>query len=264
MKFLASLTHAVVPTRRNSYRPHLLSKPAVSFFLAVVVVLEAFFIASLFNLHYFELFFGVSDAFAVNLVLVAVTAVLGILLVTTFFRRVQVQALDMLLPAVAVFSLAAFLLVFNATYPLDMFEIGNGQSAAVIQLQVIALTNAERLQNNVGVLTENPLLDAAAKAKAQDMAANGYFAHVGPDGKKPWAWITEAGYTYRYAGENLAVRFNDSQEVVNAWMNSPTHRANIVKGVYREIGVATAQGLYEGQPATYIVQYFGTQATSTK
>jgi uncharacterized protein YkwD len=138
-----------------------------------------------------------------------------------------------------------------------------GQSAkqllsAVVPGEVIALTNVERGRVGDGSLAENNLLDAAAQAKADDMAAKGYFSHVGPDGKEPWAWISGAGYAYRYAGENLAVRFDDSSSVVNAWMASPTHRANIVKAQYTEIGIGVAQGSYEGSPATFVVQYFGT------
>lgn len=130
--------------------------------------------------------------------------------------------------------------------------------AAVVQSEIIALTNAERADSKVGALTEQAQLDHAAQAKARDMAAQGYFAHVGPDGTEPWAWIANAGYNYRYAGENLAVRFVDSKDVVNAWMASPTHRVNIVKPVYTDIGVGVAEGLYLGQPATFVVQYFAT------
>jgi hypothetical protein len=90
------------------------------------------------------------------------------------------------------------------------------------------------------------------------MAASGYFSHTGPDGKTPWQWISASGYQYQYAGENLAVRFINSTDVINAWMESPTHRANIVKPVYTQIGVGVAEGMYQGQPATYVVQYFGT------
>src|SRR3989344_3261232 len=104
--------------------------------------------------------------------------------------------------------------------------------AAVVQSEIIALTNTARAEGGVGALTEQTQLDAAAQAKAQDMAAKGYFAHVGPDGREPWAWITDAGYNYQYAGENLAVRFVDSKDVVSGWMASPTHRANIIKPVY--------------------------------
>ena len=135
-------------------------------------------------------------------------------------------------------------------------QSGNGFLAAIIQGEIIALTNRERAQNNVGTLRENTSLDAAAQAKADDMARVGYFAHVGPGGKQPWAWLDGVGYDYQYAGENLAVRFVDSKDVVNAWMLSPTHRANIVKPVYIEMGVGIAQGVYKGQPATFVVQYF--------
>ena len=136
-------------------------------------------------------------------------------------------------------------------------QSGSSFLAAVIQSEILALTNAERAQNSVGTLKENTMLSHSAQAKADDMAARGYFAHQGPDGKQPWSWITAAGYNYRYAGENLAVRFVDSRDVVVAWMASPTHRANIVKHNYTEVGVGLAQGMYKGQPATFVVQHFG-------
>jgi hypothetical protein len=134
--------------------------------------------------------------------------------------------------------------------------------AAVVPAEIIALTNTERADNNVSNLQEDALLDSAASAKAADMATNDYFAHVGPGGKTPWQWIDQSGYQYQYAGENLAVRFINSTDVVNAWMASPTHRANMVKPVYTQIGVGVAEGMYEGQPATYVVQYFGTPKTA--
>lgn len=130
--------------------------------------------------------------------------------------------------------------------------------AAVVPAEIISLTNTERKVNSVGTLKEDALLDQAAQAKANDMAIKGYFAHVDPNGKTPWQWISASGYQYQYAGENLAVRFINSTDVVNAWMASPTHKANIVKPVYTQIGVGVAEGMYDGQPATYVVQYFGT------
>ena len=136
--------------------------------------------------------------------------------------------------------------------------ISNNQWAAVIQSELILLTNEERVQNNMQAVVENQLLDAAAQAKAADMAAKGYFAHTGPDGTPPWQWITSVGYAYQTAGENLAVRFNYSSDVVRAWMESPTHRANIVKEKYTEIGIGVAEGVYEGRKATYVVQFFAT------
>ncbi len=130
--------------------------------------------------------------------------------------------------------------------------------ASVIASQVMSLTNDARAAQKDVPLTDNKQLDAAAQAKANDMAAKGYFSHQSPDGKTPWDFISASGYNYQYAGENLAVRFIDSKDVVNAWMASPTHRANIMKPVYRETGIGIAQGLYKGSSATFVVQYFCT------
>lgn len=141
-------------------------------------------------------------------------------------------------------------------------QSGHDFLAAVIQSEIISLTNAQRAQYNVSQLRENARLDRSAQAKADDMARLGYFSHVGPDGKEPWAWISAEGYDYRYAGENLAVRFVDSKDVISGWMSSPTHRANIVKPVYTDIGVGIAQGMYKGQPATFVVQYFGSPSVA--
>jgi len=188
--FFRKVKDHFIPSSRNVYRPHILGRPWLIFFIAVVLTAEGVFVADL-----------LARQSAFNFV------------------------------------------------------------AAVLPGEIVALTNDERAQNSVGQLQENSLLDAAAQAKANDMAAKGYFSHIGPDGKEPWAWVAGAGYDYSYAGENLAVHFVDSSDVVNAWMASPTHRANIVKPVYTQIGVGVAQGTYQGQPATFVVQYFGTPRT---
>jgi hypothetical protein len=122
-------------------------------------------------------------------------------------------------------------------------------------------TNQARTTDNLPDLTISPLLTAAAQGKANDMVANNYFAHTSPQGVTPWDWFSKVGYQYSFAGENLAVNFVDSQDVTNAWMSSPEHRANILNGQYTEIGIATAQGTYEGKPAVYVVEEFGTPAS---
>lgn len=132
--------------------------------------------------------------------------------------------------------------------------------AAVLPGVLTSLTNADRATTGLPQLSENALLAEAAQNKANDMAAKGYFSHVTPDGKTPWYWLDQAGYDYTYAGENLAVDFTDSKDVENAWMASPTHHANIVKPQYTQIGIAVAEGTYQGQPATFVVQFFGTPA----
>jgi uncharacterized protein YkwD len=121
---------------------------------------------------------------------------------------------------------------------------------------VISFTNKERTNNGLITLVENKTLTEAAQLKANDMVQNGYFAHYSPTNVSPWHWFTQAGYTYQKAGENLAVNFTESKDVFDAWMNSPTHRANIVKDGYTEIGIASAEGMYKGKKATFVVQLF--------
>ena len=133
---------------------------------------------------------------------------------------------------------------------------------AVLPAVIIADTNKERNHEHLGTLTRNTVLDAAAQMKADDMAAKGYFAHYGPGNVAPWYWFDKAGYSYVNAGENLAVHFTDSDAVVTAWMNSPTHRANIVNPNYTEIGVGTAKGTFEGFSTVFVVQLFGTPAAT--
>lgn len=132
--------------------------------------------------------------------------------------------------------------------------------STVLPAVVVDLTNEKRADLDEAPLRRNVLLDAAAKLKAEDMAKNEYFAHYSPDGVSPWYWFAQAGYTYAHAGENLAIHFTDSSEVIEAWMKSPSHRENIVNSLYTEIGVGTAKGTYEGYDTIYVVQLFGAPA----
>jgi hypothetical protein len=132
--------------------------------------------------------------------------------------------------------------------------------STVLPSIVVQLTNEERFDNSTIPLQRNSTLDKAAKLKAEHMAENEYFSHFSPKGVSPWYWFDESGYVYAHAGENLAIHFTDSSEVVEAWMKSPTHRENIVNGVYTEIGVGTAKGKFEGYDTVYVVQLFGTPA----
>ncbi len=123
--------------------------------------------------------------------------------------------------------------------------------------EVIDLTNKKRVENNLPPLSYNPLLEQAAKAKAANMFAENYWAHFAPSGKSPWFFITSAGYKYLYAGENLARDFNDPKSTVDAWMNSPSHRENILDRNFKEIGVAVADGKLTGRDGILVVQMFG-------
>ena len=143
---------------------------------------------------------------------------------------------------------------------IDRYFITSEQYASVLAAVLVDLANGDRAHNSLHTLTMNPVLVAAAQAKADDMAAKSYFAHVAPDGKDSWYWFKESGYGFSYAGENLAVDFSDSSDVERAWMNSPTHRQNLLDPHFTEIGIATAQGTFQGRVTTFVVQMFGTPA----
>ncbi len=150
----------------------------------------------------------------------------------------------------------------------SLFISRSGFLASIISGIVVDRTNENRLTDHLVSLSENPILVQAAMLKAQDMANKGYFAHTSPEGLSSWYWLEKVEYQFTYAGENLAVDFSDSSEVVQAWMNSPVHRANILNEKFTEIGVAAVQGVYEGHKAVFVVQFFGrpaaTQASSHK
>jgi len=139
-------------------------------------------------------------------------------------------------------------------------NIGGSQTPVVLlQSKIITETNLQRQQNgNLPSLVENAKLDEAASAKANDMFLNQYFEHVSPSGVDPGKLVQGYGFDYIVAGENLILgNFSSEKEVVQDWMNSPGHRANILNNRYTEIGVAIIKGTYKGQTAWIGVQEFG-------
>jgi len=138
----------------------------------------------------------------------------------------------------------------------------NSNLATVIPVVLTTLINEERTHGQLENLTVSPILDQAAQMKAEDMAKKSYFAHTSPDGQTMWNLLDTVQYRYDYAGENLAINFTDSQDVVIAWINSPTHRANIVKSSYREVGTGLATGIYEGKETLFVVQVYANPQTA--
>ncbi len=130
-------------------------------------------------------------------------------------------------------------------------------SSAITPNNIISLTNETRQSLDLPTLVVDNKLMAAAQAKAEDMMANGYFAHTSPSGVTPWYWFGAYGYDYRSAGENLAANFSQAEDVNAGWMASPSHRENIVSDRYAEIGVGVVQGEYENYETTFVVQMFG-------
>ncbi|MDP3973494.1 MAG: CAP domain-containing protein [Candidatus Daviesbacteria bacterium] len=133
-----------------------------------------------------------------------------------------------------------------------------GISGNIDQQRLIELTNIERQKAGLPPISENSALDQAAALKAQNMFSENYWAHFAPSGKSPWDFISSSGYKFVYAGENLAKNFYSSDDVVVAWMNSPTHRDNLLNPKYKDIGIAVVNGTLDGQQTTLIVQMFGT------
>jgi len=124
---------------------------------------------------------------------------------------------------------------------------------------IIEQTNQKRLKRGLNPLKENSKLNSSARVKVLDMFEDQYFAHQSPDGLGVGNLVENENYNYLIVGENLALgNFNGDEGVVRAWMDSPGHRANILKEGYIEIGVGVCQGEYNGEKVWMAVQHFGT------
>lgn len=133
--------------------------------------------------------------------------------------------------------------------------------------QIISLTNTERKNNNSGLvnLKENSTLKKIAIIRVRDMFNNQYFEHNSPTGDNVSKEAKNNNYSYITIGENIALgNFAGSSDLVNAWMNSPGHRANILNTKYTEIGVYAEKGIYKGQSVWIAAQVFGKPASSCK
>jgi hypothetical protein len=158
-------------------------------------------------------------------------------------------------------SILSYALVFALLNYIFLPVLGFRQTPALASnlsgTELIRLANEERKALGLVTLNNNALLANAAAAKANDMFAKQYWDHYGPNGETPWQFIRGAGYNYVVGGENLGKDFQNSIDLHKAWMNSPTHRANIVHPEFRDIGMAIVSGTYKGNPTTFVVQMFG-------
>jgi len=132
-----------------------------------------------------------------------------------------------------------------------------GYASNISIQEVVNLTNQKRIAAGISTLLLNQELSAAAYSKGRDMIDKDYWAHVAPDGTQPWKFFNDFGYKYKYAGENLARDFSSASTAMDAWMNSPTHRENILNPKYKEIGIGVTEGDLAGSDTTVIVQFFG-------
>jgi uncharacterized protein YkwD len=161
------------------------------------------------------------------------------------------------LPLIALLLGAAFL---NIWQPLQQNQTATlAYATEMSRSNLLTATNSQRTSNGSTPLTINSKLNASAQAKANDMVVRDYWSHNTPDGKEPWVFIDAQGYVYTKAGENLAYGFSSSNETVIGWMNSPSHRANLLDTVFTEVGFgfANSANFVGTGNETIIVAHYG-------
>lgn len=134
--------------------------------------------------------------------------------------------------------------------------------SSIQTVDLLTYTNNEREAKGLADLQLNDKLSEAAFLKAQDMYESQYWAHVSPSGVQPWKWFGDVGYNYSAAGENLAKNYPTSKATVEAWMNSESHRANILNTEFKEVGFAVLDGVLENQNTTLVVALYGSPVTA--
>ena len=132
-----------------------------------------------------------------------------------------------------------------------------GNSTDISPQVMLSLTNRERVTRGLKELTFSEKLSNAAYLKGQNMFELNYWAHNAPDGTTPWFFVRQAGYSYIYAGENLARGFSTSSDIVSAWMASPSHRDNMLSQNYKDVGFAVLEGNLLNEQTTLVVEMFG-------
>jgi len=128
-------------------------------------------------------------------------------------------------------------------------------ASEITEKNIIELTNIERSKNNLNELKINTILTDAAYEKGKYIFETQTFAH-NINGIKFSNWVKDKKYEYSYVGENLAIDFSTSEGAISAWLDSPTHRKNILNERYDEIGVAVLRGNFDKNGTTLIVQIF--------
>jgi uncharacterized protein YkwD len=211
------------------------------------------------NYNYLLFFMNKKILYSIFIVLIAAGALVGFLyknsIVTTYNTATEnlqnFQKSDL---SKSIQSIAKQIL---APGPLNIG--GQANNVVLTKTKIIAQTNFQRFDNGgLPPLIENAKLNAAALAKANDIFKNQYFEHVSPSGIDPGTLVKSNGYSYILSGENLILgNFSSEKELVQAWMDSPGHRANILNNRFTDIGVAIIKGTYKGDTVWVGVQEFG-------
>jgi len=131
----------------------------------------------------------------------------------------------------------------------------------ITRASVVAAMNEYRAEHHLPPLREDARLDAAAGDRMRDMEDQGYWAHESPDGRSPFTWLAPNGYAFHYAGENLATGFDTTELLVEGWMESRGHRANILSPHFEDCGIAIIDGMTmrRGEGKSIVVMFGATR-----
>ncbi len=151
-----------------------------------------------------------------------------------------------------------------ASFLVLLITVQTAFASPITPENILGLINKERVANGLNELQVNYELNRAASMKSRDMVKRNYFEHYA-FGITPWDFIRNSGYDYQFAGENLAMSFNTSEGMVRAWMNSPTHRDNILDTNFSDTGIGIVKGVYteDGvtRQTTVVTNMFGKKKT---
>lgn len=137
------------------------------------------------------------------------------------------------------------------------FALPNAYASGLSASEIVSSINKERTSRGLNALNINPKLTQAAQARSEVLARAGRIFHIRAPKDTPWAVLSQVGYSYILAGENLALGIETHSELTSRWMASPTHRENILEAKFEDIGIGITTGYYEGQLMSYVVSYYG-------
>lgn len=150
----------------------------------------------------------------------------------------------------------AFFLAVIFCFAAAIIPYRTAREQAMTSNALLEISNQDRISAGLPPLRFDPRLEKAAMAKAQDIFQKRYFSHFSPDGDAPWDFIKNQGFPYLVAGENLAINYTSPYELANDFLQSPSHRENLLSPFFSHAGMAVVTGIYQGEPAVVVVQMF--------
>lgn len=173
----------------------------------------------------------------------------------TFIEILKIEAKISLIILIFLAVASLYCTAFNeGNYAM---AVSNSQQTKTEYQEIINLTNEARQKYGLPELKYNPQLAQIADSRISDMKNKHYFAHINPDNKGLKYFVEQADYNYLIVGENLAINYYDSQEVVQAWLESPSHRENILKPTFNEIGLSSDEIKINGNKNFVIAMILG-------